>query len=165
MSQQVTLDVLNPDNPELTPVSFKLATVRRLSDAAFFLPVFIALVVLTFVLSPWFALGAAVTLVVWGVLWWFHGRMVTAHRYREDEDDFIVASGRWWRSVTVVPYGRIQFVDLDEGPLLRLFGLATLKLKTASASSDAAVTGVERQEAQLIRQRLSEKARDRMAGL
>ena len=100
---------------------------------------------------------------VWNL--WLIGRQVSAHRFLEAREDIIVARGRWWRSVTVVPYGRIQFIDLDEGPFLRVFGLATLKLNTASASSDAVIAGLPREDARALRERLSDRARERMAGL
>lgn len=161
----MVLDLLDPDNPDLTPVSPKLATVRRISAASWLLPPLIAAVVLAMLLHPlwWIAAGAVAVFLVW--LFWIIGRQVSAHRYREDAEDMIVARGRWWRSVTVVPYGRIQFIDIDEGPLLRAFGLATVKLNTASATSDAQLSGLPRADARALRERLSGRARERMAGL
>ena len=50
-----------------------------------------------------------------------------------------------FHKATVVPYGRLQFVDVDAGPIDRMFGLATVKLHTASASTDATIPGLPRQ--------------------
>lgn len=161
----MALDLLDPDSPHLTPVSPKLATVRRISAAIWLLPPLIAAVALALFLHPLWWIAAAVTAVLFVWLFWIIGRQVSAHAYREDEEDMIVARGRWWRSVTVVPYGRIQFIDIDEGPLLRLFGLATVKLNTASATSDAQLAGLPRAQARELRERLSDRARERMAGL
>lgn len=161
----MVLDLLLPDNPRLTPVSPRLATARRLSAGVFFAIVAVAGAVLGAVLHPGFWALTAAAVLGWAVAFWVIGRRVSAHRYLEDRSDIIVARGRWWRQVTVVPYGRIQFVDLDEGPLLRLFGLATLKLNTASATSDAAIDGIPRAAAQELRERLSARAREEMAGL
>lgn len=161
----MSVDLLNPDDERLHPVSPKLAVAHRLTALAWYLPLLVAFAIPALLVAPWWWAGAAVVAAVmaWN-LWWI-GRRVSAHRYLEARDDIFVARGRMWRSVTVVPYGRIQFIDLEEGPLLRLFGLATLKLNTASVGSDAAISGLPRAEAQALRERLSDRARERMAGL
>jgi membrane protein YdbS with pleckstrin-like domain len=41
------------------------------------------------------------------------------------------------RRVSVVPYGRMQFVEVTAGPFERAFRLATVQLHTAAAASDA----------------------------
>ncbi|WP_295626929.1 PH domain-containing protein [uncultured Corynebacterium sp.] len=161
----MALELLDPDDPGMTRVSPKLAVVRRLTATFWYFPVLLALVALTLFLHPaWLiVLVPVIALFVWNL--WLIGRQVSAHRYVEGPDDMIVARGRWWRSVTVVPYGRIQFIDINEGPMLRMFGLASIKLNTASATSDAQLSGLPRAEARALRERLSARARERMAGL
>lgn len=161
----MALDLLDPDSPQLIPVSPKLAAVRRLSATLWYLPFLVVAAMLALLVHPawWVPFGVVLAVFVWNL--WLIGRQVSAHRFLEAREDIIVARGRWWRSVTVVPYGRIQFIDLDEGPFLRMFGLATLKLNTASASSDAAIAGLPREDARALRERLSDRARERMAGL
>lgn len=161
----MALDLLDPENPALHPVSPKLATARRISASVWYLPLIVATTVAAVLHHPAWWAGTAAIAVVFAWNLWLIGRQVSAHRYLEDSEDMIVARGRWWRSVTVVPYGRIQFIDIDEGPLLRLFGLATVKLNTASASSDAELSGLPREDARALRERLSDRARERMAGL
>ncbi|MFZ2509984.1 MAG: PH domain-containing protein [Gordonia sp. (in: high G+C Gram-positive bacteria)] len=161
----MSLNLLDADNPQLTPVSPKLATVRRLSASALCAPIGLLGAVLAVLAHPAFWALTALALVGYAWWYWIIGRQVSAHRYREDSDDLIVARGRWWRQVTVVPYGRIQFIDLGEGPLLRMYGLASLHLNTASAGSDAVIDGLGREQARALRERLSERARERMAGL
>src|SRR5271156_4295148 len=84
--------------------------------------------------------GLAVAVVVAGVgalfavLVW---RRYRAWGYAEREDDLLVRRGVMIRRLTVVPYGRMQFIDVTAGPVDRLFGLATVQLHTASARSDA----------------------------
>ena len=46
------------------------------------------------------------------------------------------------RTVVVVPYGRMQFVDVYAGVVDRMFGLAKVQLHTASARSDAYIPGL-----------------------
>ena len=75
--------------------------------------------------------------------------------YLERADDLIVRRGLLFRQVSVVPYGRMQFVDVSAGPLDRLFGLATVQLHTAAAASDARIPGLAREEAERLRDRLA----------
>lgn len=44
---------------------------------------------------------------------------------------------------TFVPFHRIQQVDVERGPLDRMFGLSTLILRTAAASTDAKIPGLD----------------------
>ena len=53
-------------------------------------------------------------------------RRVRAWGYTEREDDLLVRRGVLFRRLSVVPYGRMQFVDVTAGPFERAFGLATV---------------------------------------
>jgi uncharacterized protein len=85
--------------------------------------------------------------------------------YREREDDLIVARGVLVRRESVVPYGRMQFVEVTAGPAERLFKLATVQLHTAAAGSDARIPGLEREEAARLRDRLAMLGEAKAAGL
>ena len=65
----------------------------------------------------------------------------------ERADDLIVRRGLLFRQVSVVPYGRMQFIDVSAGPIDRLFGLATVQLHTAAAATDARIPGLPHAEA------------------
>ena len=67
--------------------------------------------------------------------------------------------------LSVVPYGRMQFIDLTAGPLERTFGLMTLRLHTAAAATDARIPGLARDEAARLRDRLAELGEAQAAGL
>lgn len=67
--------------------------------------------------------------------------------------------------LSVVPYGRMQFIDVTAGPLERSFGLASVRLHTAAAATDARIPGLERQEAERVRDRLAELGEAQAAGL
>ena len=69
------------------------------------------------------------------------------------------------RRLSVVPYGRMQFVDVTAGPVGRLFRLATVRLHTAAAASDARIPGLEREEAARLRDRLAALGEAKAAGL
>ena len=93
--------------------------------------------------------AAAAAVVAAGALLalWFARRRVRAWSYTERDEDLIVARGVLVRRLSVVPYGRMQFVDVTAGPVERVFRLATVKLHTAAAASDARIPGLERDEA------------------
>jgi uncharacterized protein len=104
-----------------------------------------------------FALGA--------VLSWFVRRRYRAWRYQERHEDLIVARGVMVQRLSVVPYGRMQFVEVTAGPIERLFQLSTVKLHTAAAASDARIPGLERAEAARLRDRLTELGESMAAGM
>ncbi|MCZ8368467.1 MAG: PH domain-containing protein [Porphyrobacter sp.] len=62
-----------------------------------------------------------------------------ARGYQISADRLRVVRGLLFRSDTVVPFGRVQHIDVNQGPLERFFGIATLTLHTAG-SHNASVT-------------------------
>jgi membrane protein YdbS with pleckstrin-like domain len=92
-------------------------------------------------------------------------RGIRSWGYAERADDLLVRHGLMFRRLSVVPYGRMQFVDVTAGPLERLFGLATVQLHTAAAASDARIPGLVREEAARLRDRLAALGEARAAGL
>ncbi|MGH8215793.1 MAG: PH domain-containing protein [Rhodanobacteraceae bacterium] len=92
-------------------------------------------------------------------------RRVHSWQYIERDDDLMVERGVLVRRLSVVPYGRMQFVDVVAGPFERYFGLSTLHMHTAAAASDAVIPGLSREEAQRLRDALSRLGEARAAGL
>lgn len=92
-------------------------------------------------------------------------RRVRAHCYREDPDEFLVRKGLLVRRLVVVPYGRMQYVDVNSGPLLRAFGLAEITLRTASPLTDTKLPGVSAEEANRLREHLTERGENRLIEL
>jgi uncharacterized protein len=76
-------------------------------------------------------------------------------RYALRDDDLWIRQGIFWRSVSVIPYRRLQFVDTRQGPLENLFGLAQLVVHTAAPGTSGLVPGLDREEAETIRERLA----------
>lgn len=105
-------------------------------------------------------LAGLVVLLVGAVTRRFH-----AWGYAEREDDLLVRRGVLLRRTSVVPYGRMQYVDVTAGPLDRRLGLATVVLHTAAAASDASVPGLPEAEATRLRDRLAALGEARAAGL
>jgi uncharacterized protein len=92
-------------------------------------------------------------------------RAARSYGYAERDRDLLVRHGRMIRRLSIVPYARMQFVDVTAGPLERLFRLATVRLHTAAAASDATVPGLEPAEATRLRDRLAALGEDRGEGL
>jgi uncharacterized protein len=95
----------------------------------------------------------------------FLARRVRSWGYCEREDDLLVRHGLLVARLSVVPYGRMQLIDVLAGPAERLFGLSTLHLHTAAAASDARIPGLEAAEAARLRDRLAALGEARAAGL
>lgn len=107
--------------------------------------------------------GAVVVLAA--VIDFFLGRRVRAWGYAEREDDLLVRRGVMFQRLSVIPYGRMQFVDVTAGPVERSFGLATVRLHTAAAASDGRVPGLPAAEAARLRDNLTALGEARAAGL
>lgn len=110
------------------------------------------------------AVAVAVTLCGAIALWFVRNRF-RAWSYQERDEDLLVSRGVLIRRLSVVPYGRMQFVDVTAGPVERAYRLATLKLHTAAAASDARIPGLERDEAARLRDRLAALGEAKAAGL
>lgn len=85
--------------------------------------------------------------------------------YAERDVDLLVRHGRLIRRLSIIPYTRMQFVDVTRGPLQRLLGLSTVRMHTAAAASDARVPGLPPAEATRLRDRLTALGEARTEGL
>lgn len=92
-------------------------------------------------------------------------RQVAAIGYAERADDLLVRQGLMFQSVLVVPYGRMQFVDVAVGPIDRMLGLCKVKLHTAAADATAEIPGLPMAEGTRLREQLAARGESRLAGL
>ncbi|HSS67444.1 MAG TPA: PH domain-containing protein [Nocardioidaceae bacterium] len=141
---------------------------------------------LPLLLLPLFAVGAAllavsVTSTAWELVWWAVAvalmagavigwfvlvpRMASSWRYAERDDDLLVRRGRLIRRLTVVPYGRMQVIEVSANPVSQRLGIARVTLVTASADTDATIPGVPTEIAHALRDRLAAKGEASAAGL
>ncbi|MEV0741158.1 PH domain-containing protein [Streptomyces sp. NPDC050549] len=102
-------------------------------------------------------------LMAWG--WVVLGRNWRSWRYAERADDLLISKGVLWHHETIVPYGRMQLVEVTSGPVERHFGIASVQLHTAAAATDATIPGLDPAEAERLRDRLTELGEARSAGL
>jgi hypothetical protein len=155
---------------EWQPVSPKLVTERRLPLVL--LPVVaVGAVVLALTAAStawqiaWWAVAAvlvAAAAVAWFVL---VPRVVSSWRYAERDEDLLVRRGRLFRRLTVVPYGRMQVIEVSANPVSHRLGIARVTLVTASADTDATIPGVPTETAHALRDRLAAKGEASAAGL
>ena len=108
---------------------------------------------------------AAATIVAISWTWWMIGRNWRSWGYAERNEDLLVVHGAMFRTLVVVPYGRMQLVDVVAGPIERAFGLVNIKLHTAAASTDARIRGLRPDDAGRLRDRLAALGEAHAAGL
>lgn len=156
----------DPDGVVWTRVSSRLAVVERLQACVVFGVPALGLLVSGLVSGlSWLTASAVLPCLLAAWDWWVIGRQVSAWGYAERADDLLVRHGLMWREIVVVPYGRMQYVDVQAGPLDRAFGLAKVQLHTASAATDARIPGLGAEEAARLRDRLASRGQARLAGL
>src|SRR6266542_1075570 len=114
--------------------------------------------------STWIIVAACVA-ALGVVIDLFVQRGVRAWGDCEREDDPRVKRGVLFARLSVVPYGRMQFIHVTAGPIERSFGLATVRLHTAAAASDARIPGLSRADAAQLRDHLAALGEARAAGL
>lgn len=82
-------------------------------------------------LIPSGVLSGAVMLGVLMLLIFLPMRRYNARGYQMSADRLRVVRGVLWHYDSVVPFGRVQHIDLHQGPVDRFFGIARLTLHTA----------------------------------
>lgn len=154
-----------PDDPEAwRPASRRLITARIVTALAIAPVPILAGALLGLLVSPWwwllalpFAIGLVSVLVR-------SRRYVASLAHQEGADELMVRSGVLMRSTTLVPYGRLQYVELVEGPIDSRFGLAQVRVHTATNSS-VDIPGLPVGQARELRDRLASRCRGQETGL
>ena len=113
--------------------------------------------------------GLAVVAVfgLWG-LWWIltTPRRTRALGYALESNHLMARRGIVFRSMSSMPYGRIQYVDVESGPLERMCGVARLTVRTAGTTTGTMVLfGIPLNVAEELRADLVRRADERMAAL
>lgn len=156
----------DPADVTWSRVSPRLAAARITTTCIVFAVPLVALVVIAVLTGePWVWASAAVVALFVGWLVLLTRRQVRAIGYAERADDLLVRKGLMFRQLVVVPYGRMQYVDVTAGPLARKFGIASVQLHTASPATTATIEGLPPHEAARLRERLASRGEARLAGL
>ncbi|MCU1514430.1 MAG: hypothetical protein JWO10_1520 [Microbacteriaceae bacterium] len=146
-------------------VSPKLVVVE-LVGGAFFLLVALAVAVALFVLHIYWPIIAPGVIAIIGIVnLVLTPRRVRSIGYQLRDDDLLFRRGIAWQRFISVPYGRMQLVDINRGPVARWLGLSELRFVTAAAATGVTIPGLPEAEAEQLRDRLVELAESRRAGL
>lgn len=135
--------------------------VLRVRMALQALPLILAAVILeaaTPVRGGWLLVPAC--LIALAAVLLLPGRQYARWRYQAGEDRLQVVRGILFRSDTVVPFGRVQHIDVHQGPLERAWQLGSLTLFTAG-THNASVTlpGLPHAEALVMREAIRARIR------
>ena len=168
------IEAIDPDGIRWEHVSPRYLTVRLIGWAVEAV-VTVALACIPLVLRSTGVWPSAPDWLVWGLpalvaaayLWRVAllPRQVRAVCYAERNEDFLLRRGIFYQRTLVVPYGRMQYVDVTVGPLERAFGLCSLKLHTAAPGTNAELPGLPAAEGARLREHLSERGETQLAGL
>ncbi|MFW6866673.1 PH domain-containing protein [Nocardioides sp. CPCC 206347] len=127
------------------------------------------------------AIGAGVAIAFWapdGLRWWLAALTLVVcvtsavvvpqwryrvHRWEVSPTAVYTQRGWWARERRIAPMSRVQTVDFAQGPLTRLFNLATVTVTTASAAGPLQIEGLDRDVALALIDELTRKA-DLVAG-
>ncbi len=167
----MTSDLFSPPGVTWKRVSPALTKVRRILA----IPPLVFAGVVTAVIAmfgggpAWLTgLFTALAVVFWGGAGWtwrWAPRNTASWGYAEADADLLVTGGLLFRRLVAVPYGRMQFVDVQAGPIDRAFGIASVTLHTASTETAATIPGLPSDEATRLRNRLTELGESHGAGL
>ncbi|WP_025274419.1 PH domain-containing protein [Haloglycomyces albus] len=146
-------------------------------------PEFVAVQLIAQAISLLILIVVAVVGIVWwgelqwlwlaGGLWtawaalrmWIQWRWAKSWRWVERDRDIVVKYGLLIRRLSIVPYGRIQLVDLKAGPIERIFGLTGITIQTAAMGRTTELPGLQPEVAAALRDRLATKAAEVKEGL
>ncbi|HEY0260881.1 MAG TPA: PH domain-containing protein [Lacisediminihabitans sp.] len=146
-------------------VSSKLVTVELLGWGIVLIAVVLAGVAMSLLGIWWLVVVFGIAAVVAIVNLALTPRRVRAIGYQLREDDLLFRRGIMWQRFVAVPYGRMQLVDINRGPLARVLGLSELKFVTAAASAGVTIPGLTEAQAEELRDHLVSVAESRRAGL
>lgn len=95
--------------------------------------------------------GCLTFLILFGAFW-SPGRRYRSWSYAVGQDELHLRHGLWTRVRTIVPFGRVQHLDVAQGPIERQFGVGRLILHTAGTRNSAVtLPGLAIEEAGRIR--------------
>ena len=143
--------------PALTPVEPGYRTVLRIQWAMLTLPLAIGAIVIDVLILrrndlPWGFLSVAVVLLALLTITVTANRQHSRWGYRLGEDDLRVARGYAFHTDTLVPFVRVQHIDVGQGPVERMCGVAHLVVHTAGThNSIVTLPGLTRATAEAMR--------------
>ena len=164
MTDMDTIDEAPSSNPFDPPgvqwraVKPQLVSVRLLTLAIWAVPILIGCAILCFMWTniwSFIIAGFFVISFAWSAI--LVPRRVRAMSYALRDRDLFFRSGILNRHLTIIPYIRIQYVDINVGPLERAFGLASISVSTAAPALAATIHGLTPDIAAQMREILTDR--------
>jgi len=153
------------DDGELTRLHPNYAKALRLRTVMTAIPFLVAALVVEAVLRdkallPPGLIAGTVLVIALALVIRIPQSRYNARGYQISADRLRVVRGLLWRSDTVVPFGRVQHIDVDQGPLDRFFGIATLTLHTAgNHNASVSLPGLGEELARTMREDIRARIR------
>ncbi len=131
----------------------------QIAGAVFMLPSLIGVVVSSylepkatvFMIASW---GCLTSLWLWFSVW-HPPRRYQSWGYRIDDRVLETRNGKLFQTTRLLPLNRLQHVDLQQGPLERMYGLARVELHTAGTeNASITIPGLAHEEAVRLRDHL-----------
>jgi len=150
------MDAPEDNGDALTPLHPNYVKVVRLGTLVAALPFVVGALILEFAGKlPHGAFLAPVLLVVLYLIIRVPLRRYHARGYQLGGDRLRVVRGLLFRSDTVVPFGRVQHIDVHQGPIARAYGLGTLVLHTAGThNASVSLPGLAHADALAMREEI-----------
>ncbi len=147
-------------------ISPRYAVSQLLQNGLLLAVIVVAALVLHFALEQtWVWIPAGVFALITVITMVILPRQARAIGYMLRSDDIVFRKGILWQRMIAVPYGRMQLVDITQGPVDRGFGISQLKMVTAAATTGVQIPGLSQQAAEALRDTLIEVAETRRTGL
>lgn len=154
-------DIAEADENALTPLHPNHVKLLRTQAAIAAVPLAIGALALEFatelpigvIISPVLLLAAWLVIRV-------PLRRHAARGFSLGADRLRVVRGLWFRSDTVVPFGRVQHIDLAQSALERAYGLATITVHTAGThNASVSLPGLAQADAAAMRETIARHIR------
>ncbi|MFT4550803.1 MAG: membrane protein YdbS with pleckstrin-like domain [Verrucomicrobiales bacterium] len=155
-------------NRGLTPLHPLQKALIRTSNAIFWGVVLAAVALAEISFRAWLLIptGLLFALTILAALFFILIRPERIYRrwgYEMERDQLRVLRGSLWRTDTIVPFNRIQHIDVAQGPLQRRYELSTLVVHTAGThNSIVGLPGLHTPNAEAMRDIIKEHIREEM---
>lgn len=153
--------------PDITKIDFKSINKKYLNVILINITLFfIAILAVVFFINYMGLLELAeysawlyvVVFIIFGFIYSIKIIGFKKRKFAVREKDISYQKGVFLRTLTSVPFNRIQHVEIDQGPVSRFFKLSSLSVFTAGDSSDdLKISGLKKEEALQIKEFISKK--------
>lgn len=151
---------------EINFMALKAKKVMRLSALLIWIPLLTIILIAFNILNGylWHMMSNKIAIVLSIILWiltfictWFIIPKFRYHyfRYIINEDEIRIRRGIFFVKENIIPYFRIQNIDINEGLLMRRYQLATITLATAGGNSHIEL--IKNTKAEILKQVINDK--------